>query len=143
MCRSTKQPFGNYNLIRQENFCRQQYHATVVLQKGFFFTKHEKKGMCFFAEGSKWYVRKFHASQKIYYTNIHIDIQCLTCTNITSHKCYISQLHKSLVFHQNFLSSFIQKFVDSFVNSFFSNSYSFQCRLHCWISFGIIGLRWP
>jgi hypothetical protein len=30
----------------------------------FFFTKHEKKGMCFFAKGSKRYVCKFHASQR-------------------------------------------------------------------------------
>jgi hypothetical protein len=25
----------------------------IIVKHGFFFTKHEKKGRCFFAEGSK------------------------------------------------------------------------------------------
>jgi hypothetical protein len=39
----------------------------------FFFTKHEKKGRCFFAEGSKtgMYI-KFHASQRTKLQKIYI-----------------------------------------------------------------------
>jgi hypothetical protein len=33
------------------------YEAWIFLRSmDFFFTTHEKKGRCFFAEGSKWYV---------------------------------------------------------------------------------------
>jgi hypothetical protein len=72
----------------QEIFCRQQYHTTTWLQKGFFFTKHEKKGRCFFVEGSKngMYANFMHRKE-IYYINVHIDIQCLISMHITSHKC--------------------------------------------------------
>jgi hypothetical protein len=53
--------------------------------------KHEKKEMCFFVEGSKnsMYANFMHRKE-IYYINVHIDIQCLTRTNITSYKCCIS-----------------------------------------------------
>jgi hypothetical protein len=44
--------FGKYNFIR------------LAIEGISFFTKHEKKGRCFFAEGSKRYVCKFHASQR-------------------------------------------------------------------------------
>jgi hypothetical protein len=41
--------FGKYRFIR------------LAIKGISFFTKHEKKGRCFFAEGSKTYVCKFHA----------------------------------------------------------------------------------
>jgi hypothetical protein len=34
------------------------------IRKILFFAKHEKKGMCFFAKGSKTVCTKFHASQR-------------------------------------------------------------------------------
>jgi hypothetical protein len=43
---------------------RQDTHYRIDRKGIFFFVKHEKKGMCFFASSSKWYVRKFHASQR-------------------------------------------------------------------------------
>jgi hypothetical protein len=53
---NTKQIFGNTlvkeNVLRHEaNFGK---YVFIRLTKGVsFFTKHEKKGRCFFAEGSK------------------------------------------------------------------------------------------
>jgi hypothetical protein len=41
--------FGKYSFIRP------------AIEGISFFMKHEKKGRCFFAEGSKQYVCKFHA----------------------------------------------------------------------------------
>jgi hypothetical protein len=43
---------------------RKNTHNRIDRGKIFFFVKHEKKGRCFFASGSKRYVRKFHASQR-------------------------------------------------------------------------------
>jgi hypothetical protein len=83
-----KQTFDNYNLTRK-------FFVDIIQQlcyrRTFFFTKHEKKGRYFFAEGSKngMYANFMHRKE-IYYINVHIDIQCLTHTNITSHKCCIS-----------------------------------------------------
>jgi hypothetical protein len=34
------------------------------IRKILFFAKHEKKGRCFFAKGSKRYICRFHASQR-------------------------------------------------------------------------------
>jgi hypothetical protein len=69
----------NENVLRHEVSLRKYSFISLVTKEGiplceawiflrsmnFFFTKHEKKGRCFFAEGSKngMYV-KFHASQR-------------------------------------------------------------------------------
>jgi hypothetical protein len=42
----------------------------------------KRRESVFSPKAQKWYVRKFHASQKIYYINIHINIGCLTHVRI-------------------------------------------------------------
>jgi hypothetical protein len=50
----------------------------------FFFTKHEKKGRCFFAEGSKTVcIKKFHASQRSELQIIYILDSKIYTLNIT------------------------------------------------------------
>jgi hypothetical protein len=71
VCWSTKYTFGNYNLTCQENFRQQQYYTTDVLYKGSFFTKHENKGRCFFAKGSKMVCTQISCIVKKYITLIY------------------------------------------------------------------------
>jgi hypothetical protein len=71
VCWSTKHTFGNYKFTCQENFRRQRYYTIVVLHKGSFFTKHEKKGRCFFAEGSKMVWTQISCIAKKYITLIY------------------------------------------------------------------------
>jgi hypothetical protein len=58
-------------LRHEANF---EKYVLIGLAKGgvSFFTKHEKKGRCFFAEGSKtvMYVSFMH-HKEIYYSNLH------------------------------------------------------------------------
>jgi hypothetical protein len=48
----------------------------------FFFTKHEKKGRCFFAKGSKTVCMKFHASQRSELQIIYISDSKIYTSNI-------------------------------------------------------------
>jgi hypothetical protein len=49
--------------LRSLKILHQRSMAILVIHKKIFFTKHEKKGRCFFAEGSKsGSMKKFHAS---------------------------------------------------------------------------------
>jgi hypothetical protein len=75
VCWSTKHIFGNYNFTCQENFHRQRYYTIAALQKGSFFTKHEKKGRCFSPKAQNGMNANFMHRKEIYYINIHIDIQ--------------------------------------------------------------------
>jgi hypothetical protein len=73
----TKQIFGNTllkeNVLSHEaNFGKHNF-IRLAIEGASFFTKHEKKGRCVFVEGSKRYVRKFHASQR----NILQQFTCL------------------------------------------------------------------
>jgi hypothetical protein len=84
-----KQIFGNTSL--NENVLRHEanFGKTILsdaIEGVSFFTKHEKKGTCFFAEGSKMYVRKFHASQR----NILQQFTCLI-------NCSIHQMLHSII----------------------------------------------
>jgi hypothetical protein len=59
--------FGKYsfiNLVTRRDLSLQRMDIFLYKVWIFFFTKHEKKGRHFFAEGSKRYVCKFHASQR-------------------------------------------------------------------------------
>jgi hypothetical protein len=60
VCWSTKYTLGNYNLTRQENFRRQQYHTTA----GLSLRSMKRREGVFSPKAQKWYVRKFHASQR-------------------------------------------------------------------------------
>jgi hypothetical protein len=55
-----------------------------------FFATHEKKGRCFSPKAQKWYVRRFHASQR-YITLIYIQVLdvCFIHMATTIHKYYI------------------------------------------------------
>jgi hypothetical protein len=83
---SMKQTFGGYmmnesvseheaNLRKlrsyQEIFCRQQYHTLLCYRRALSFTKHEKKGRCFFAEGSKMVCTQISCTAKKYITLIY------------------------------------------------------------------------
>jgi hypothetical protein len=67
-------------------------HNNFVI-KGFFFTKHEKKGRCFFVEGSKMVCAQISCIAKKYITLIYMFDNCFI------HKCYIvsSQQKPSLL----------------------------------------------
>jgi hypothetical protein len=95
------------------------YNSCGIRRGDFFFAKHEKKGMCFFAKGSKigMYIDFIHRKE-IYYIHIHTNVRCLTHIRILHFL-----VHKNPVFFQYFLGSFIQEFVDSFINGFFGNPY--------------------
>jgi hypothetical protein len=67
VCRSTKQTFDNYNLIRKifvDNNIIQQF----CYRRALFFTKHENKGRCFFAKGSKMVCTQISCIAKKYIT---------------------------------------------------------------------------
>jgi hypothetical protein len=88
VCRSTKQTLGNYDLIRKFFVDNNIIHCFVI--EGLFPLRSMKKGKMFFRQRLKngMYANFMHRKE-IYYINIHIDIQCLTCKHITSHKCWI------------------------------------------------------
>jgi hypothetical protein len=54
--------FGKYNFIR------------LAIEGISFFTKHEKKGRCFFAEGSKTACVNLTHRKEIYYSNLHVSL---------------------------------------------------------------------
>jgi hypothetical protein len=71
----TKQIFGNTllneNVLRHEaNFGKYSF-IRLAIEGASFFTKHEKKRRCFFAEGSKT-VCAFMHRKEIYYNNLHV-----------------------------------------------------------------------
>jgi hypothetical protein len=97
---STKQTFGNYMMkesvpeheanLRQLQSYQEIFFPTTISYnsfaiEGLFSLRSMKRREGVFSpKAQKWYVRKFHASQR---NILHVDIQCLTCTNISSHKC--------------------------------------------------------
>jgi hypothetical protein len=66
---------ANFRQIKfyQENLLSTVSHNRFAIKGASFFTKHEKKGRCFFAEGSKngMYVNFMHRKE-IYYINLHL-----------------------------------------------------------------------
>jgi hypothetical protein len=61
MCWGTKQTSENTIFIR------------LAIEGASFFTKHEKKERCFFAEGSKnGMCANFMHRKEIYYNNLHV-----------------------------------------------------------------------
>jgi hypothetical protein len=63
----------NENVLRHEVSLRKYSLIRLVVQGISFFTKHEKKGRCFFAEGSKTIcVQSFMHRKEIYYSNLHV-----------------------------------------------------------------------
>jgi hypothetical protein len=82
MCCSTRYAFGRYILHRRGIFVssittQQTWHNTQyqIDRRGiFFFVKHEKKGRCFFASGSKTICTKVSCITKKYITLIHMQI---------------------------------------------------------------------
>jgi hypothetical protein len=57
----TLRTFGEEEDPQQYSLCKTygktfEINTATSAKKGFFFMKLEKKGMCFFAFGSKWYV---------------------------------------------------------------------------------------
>jgi hypothetical protein len=61
---------------------------------GSFFTKHEKKGRCFFAEGSKTVCEQISRIVKKYITVIYMSRQLFHTSNIT--KYYYIKVYSSL-----------------------------------------------
>jgi hypothetical protein len=83
VCWSTKYTFGNYNLTRQENFRRNSIIQQLCYRRVFSLRSMKRREGVFSPKAQKWYVRKFHASQrKIHYIITHTDIQCLTRARI-------------------------------------------------------------
>ena len=77
----------------------------------------------------------FMHHKEIYYINVHIDIQCLTHTNITLH-----HHNKSLVFFENFLDGLIQQSIDDFVDDGIGNTHHIQRLFHNGIGLGVVWL---
>jgi hypothetical protein len=75
-----------------------------------FFAKHEKKGRCFFAKGSKMICTHISCITKIYITLMYIQVLyvCFVHMEATIHKHYIFQAYKNLIFLYYFLSNFMQ-----------------------------------
>jgi hypothetical protein len=92
-----------------------------IIEGVVFFTKHEKKGRCFFAKAQKRYVRKFHASQR----NILQQFTCLI-------DCSIHQMLHSIITIK--FSSFVQQLVDDFIDDGVSNAHYIWCFFHDQIS---------
>jgi hypothetical protein len=67
VCRSTKQTFNNYNLIRKI-FVDNNIIQQLCYRRALFFMKHEKKGRCFFAKGSKMVCTQISCITKKYIT---------------------------------------------------------------------------
>jgi len=92
-----------------------------------FFTKHEKKGRCFFRQTQKRYVCKVSCIVKNWVAKIDILHSGLQ-------KCYIilhfrSFLQKCLILSQNDSCSFIQKPIDDFVHNIFGHLFNFVVPL--------------
>jgi hypothetical protein len=72
-----KQIFGNTllneNVLRHEaNFGKYNF-IRLAIEGASFFTKHERKRRCFFAEGSKnGMCVNFMHRKEIYYNNLHV-----------------------------------------------------------------------
>jgi hypothetical protein len=63
----------NENVLRHEVSFRKYRFIKLAIEGISFLTKHEKKGMCFFAEGSKTVcVQSFTHRKEIYYCNLHV-----------------------------------------------------------------------
>jgi hypothetical protein len=124
-------------------------HGYFYEARIFFFTKHEKKGRCFFRRRLKngMYI-KFHASQRSELRIIYILDSKICTSNITVllQQSYIGHLktfiQKVLVFFQDLLCNFIQQFIDDFVNNRFSHINNLQCFLRFWIGQGIERFQW-
>jgi hypothetical protein len=94
---STKQTFSNYSLTRKI-FIDNNIIQQLCYRRAFSLRSMKRREGVFSPKAQKWYVRRFHASKEIYYIIVHINIECLARTNITSYKSCISWIHKSLVF---------------------------------------------
>jgi hypothetical protein len=124
-------------------------HGYFYEARIFFFTKHEKKGRCFFRRRLKngMYI-KFHASQRSELRIIYILDSKICTSNITVllQQSYIGHLktfiQNVLVFFQDLLRNFIQQFIDDFVNNRFSHINNLQCFLRFWIGQGIERFQW-
>jgi hypothetical protein len=70
------------------------------IRKIFFFVKHEKKGRCFFAKGSKMVRTKVSCIEKRYITLMYIQILdvCFLHKMTSIHKHYIFQAYKNQIF---------------------------------------------
>jgi hypothetical protein len=63
----------NENVLRHEVSFRKFNFIRLAIEGISFFTKHEKKGRCFFAEDSKTVcVQSFTHRKGIYYSNLHV-----------------------------------------------------------------------
>ena len=123
--------------------CLQQELHSCFDKEGGFFLKHEKKGRCFFAIGSKTVCTKIPRITKKYITSTYMQIvyKCFLQNQELCTRTLNYQKYKASVFLQDFVSSFVQQLVDSFVNSIISNLNYIERLLDRWVSFRIIGLR--
>jgi hypothetical protein len=65
----------NENLLRHEVSFGKYSFIRLTIDGISFFTKHEKKGRCFFAEGSQMVcVQSFTHHKEIYYSNLHVPL---------------------------------------------------------------------
>jgi hypothetical protein len=63
----------NENVLRHDVSFGKYGSIRLAIEGISFFTKHEKKGRCFFAEGSKTVcVQSFTHRKEIYYSNLHV-----------------------------------------------------------------------
>ena len=122
---------------------RSKHHTVASAKKGDFFLKREKKGRCFFVDGSKTVCTKIPRFTKKYITSTYMQIvyKCLLqnqelCTRTSNYRKY-----KASVFLQHFVSSFVQQLVDNFVNSIIGNFDFIERLLDRWVSFRIIWLE--
>jgi hypothetical protein len=60
------------NVLRHEVSFRKYSFIRLAIKGASFFTKHEKKGWCFFAERSKTMCVNFMHRKEIYYNNLHV-----------------------------------------------------------------------
>jgi hypothetical protein len=87
-------PYQNKNMLRHEvNFGKYSF-IRLALEGISFFTKHEKKERCFFAEGSKTVCVQILRIVKKYIIEIYMSHQLFHTSNIT--KFYYNKVYSSL-----------------------------------------------
>jgi hypothetical protein len=92
----------NENVLRKIQF----YHTC---HRRALFTKHEKKGRCFFTEGSKTVCVQISCIVKRYITIIYMSHQLFHTSNITkySYNKVTRYYHNSLLFSKDLFCSFV------------------------------------
>jgi hypothetical protein len=99
----------NENVLRHEVSFGKYSFIILAIEGISFFTKHEKKGRCFWPKAKKRYVCKVSRIVKKYITVIYMFHQLFHTSNITrySYNKVTRYYHNSLLFSKDLFCSFV------------------------------------